>query len=239
MRRFFLLPAIALAFAVPAAAQITVGTASPDLAIGPLGVDSQNAGFIPTAIAETFFAPPGESYLQSFSFFLSSFANGGALQLSASIYAFSADHLIGSALFTSPFVSGSDNEAGFDTRTIGGDPTAPLNILLSPGATYALVLSAFDGNATTPDPSTVLVGATFDDTYAGGAMFLSLAPDNASLFGDGAFLSDPSFGSDMAFSASFTSTALVATPEPATLMLMATGLAGVGLFAKRRRRRAE
>jgi len=103
---------------------------------------------------------------------------------------------------------------------------------------YALVLSAFDGNALTPDPSTVLFGATADDTYAGGALFVSLAPDKASLFGDGAFFSDPSVGgSDLAFSASFTSTA--ATPEPATLMLMATGLAGVGLFAKRRRRRSE
>jgi hypothetical protein len=134
-------------------------------------------------------------------------------------------------------VSGSDNEAGFDSRTVGGDPAAPLNILLSPGATYALVLSAFDGNALTPDPSTVLVGATADDTYAGGSMFVSLTSDKTSLFGDGAFISDASFGSDVAFSASFTNSALVATPEPATWMLMATGLMGVGVFAKRRRRR--
>lgn len=228
-----------MALAAPAAAQVTVGTGAPDLGIGPLGVDSQNAGFIPTAIAQTFFAPPGASYLQSFTFFLSSFANGGALKLNASVYAFSIDHLIGAALFTSPFVNGSDNEAGFDSRTVGGDPAAPLNILLSPGATYALVLSAFDGNASTPDPSTVLVGATSDDTYGGAnsALFVSLGPDKASLFGDGAFISDPSFGSDVAFSATFTNAALVATPEPATWMLMATGLVGVGVFTKRRRRR--
>lgn len=237
MRRFLLIPAIAMAFAAPVAAQVTVSTGSPDLGIGPLGVDAANAGFIPTAIAETFFAPPDGAYLQSFTFFLSSFANGGALKLSASLYAFSADHLIGSALFTSPFVNGSDNEAGFDSRTVGGDPTAPLNIFLAPNTTYAMVLSAFDGNAATPDGSTVLVGVTSADTFSGGSLFLSLAPDNASLFGDGAFISDASFGSDVAFSASLTATRLVATPEPATLMLMATGLAGVGLFAKRRRRR--
>lgn len=237
MRRFLLIPAVAMALAAPAAAQVTVGTGAPDLGIGPLGVDSQNAGFIPTAIAQTFFAPPGASYLQGFTFFLSSFANGGALKLNASIYAFSADHLIGAALFTSPFVNGSDNEAGFDSRTVGGDPAAPLNILLSPGAVYALVLSAFDGNAATPDPSTVLVGATADDTYAGGSLFVSLGSDKTSLFGDGAFISDASFGSDVAFSATFTSAALVSTPEPATWMLMATGLMGVGVFAKRRRRR--
>ena len=151
MRRFLLLPSMVLAFAVPAAAQVTVGSAPADAAVGQLGVDSQNAGFIPTAIAQTFFAPPGQSYLQSFTFFLSSFANGGDLKLNASIYAFSADHLIGSALFTSPF-NGTDNEAPtvaeFDSHTVGGDPSAPLNILLSPGSVYALVLSAFDGNTT-------------------------------------------------------------------------------------------
>ncbi|MEP6491090.1 MAG: PEP-CTERM sorting domain-containing protein [bacterium] len=235
MRRFFLLPALLVALATPAFAQVTIGTGAPTNEVAPLGKDS-NLGTIPTAIAETFFAPVGQDYLQAFSFFVKGgFGDAGSsLLLSASIYEFSVDHLVGSALFTSASVNGN-NAATDQPLSFGGDPNAPLNIFLAPGQMYALVLSSVSNYAATPDGSTVSVGATQDDAFAGGQLFISLETDQAALFNSGAFFTSDDTP-DAAFSASLTSAPVVSTPEPASFVLMATGLAGVGLVVKRRRR---
>jgi MYXO-CTERM domain-containing protein len=235
MRRFFLTSAIVSALAAPLggsiAAQVTINTGTPAEYVGPLGKDS-NFGPIPTAIAQTFFAPAGTSFLQSFSFFFTNFINGGALLLDASVYQFDGDHLTGPALFTSATVHGTDSFG--DEMVTFGSQVAPLKVFASPGTMYALVLSAVNSYALTPDGSSVLVGGTATDAYPNGDLFVSTAIDAPSLSAPGGFFAagDPA---DAAFSATFTTTAVTPTPEPTSVTLVVLGLAGVGGAGLRRR----
>jgi len=228
MRRLLLASAIAATLSAPLAAQITVASGTSQNYFGPLGIDSQ--GFPASAIAQTFMTPGGANYLQSFSFYLSNSFNGNLLFLQAAVYQFDAGgFLAGPALFTSALFNGSGNVNGNDTFTFGNQ----LNIALSPNVVYALVLSSLPGAAQTPDGSTVLANLADGDTYAGGSLFYALSTNAADLSAPGGFTSLDD-ATDVAFSGSFTPTA---TPEPATLMLVGTGLAGMGGVAVRRRRR--
>jgi hypothetical protein len=228
MRRLLLTTTVALALSAPLGAQVTVSTGAPTDYLGPLGIDSQ-LGPIPTAIAQSFIAPAGTSYLQSFTFYFTNFINGGSLNLDASVYAFNGSQLVGPALFASALFLGTNSFA--DVPMTFGTPTAPLNILLAPNTTYALILSVLSGAVQTPDGSSVLVGASSTDSYADGGLFFSTDASAPLTF------SAADYPPDAAFSAAFSSSAVVGTPEPATLMLVATGMAGVGGVVARRRRR--
>ncbi len=227
MRRLLLASVIAATLSSPLTAQTTVTSGTSQNYFGPLGVDSQ--GFPASAIAQTFMTPAGMNYLQSFSFYLSNSFNGNLLFLQAAVYQFNGDFLAGPALFTSALFNGSGNTNGNDTFTFGNS----LNIALSPNVVYALVLSTLPGAGQTPDGSTVLANLADGDTYAGGSLFYAVSTNPADLSSPGGFTSLDGT-TDVAFSATFTGTA---TPEPATLVLMATGLAGMGGVAVRRRRR--
>lgn len=230
MRCFLLTAAIATsAISTPLAAQVTVSTGTPTDYIGPLGIDSQ-LGPIPTAIAQTIVAPAGASYLQSFTFYFTNFINGGSLNLDASVYAFDGTQLTGPALFASALFLGTNSLS--DVPVTFGSATNPLNLFLGPSTTYALVLSTIGGASQTPDGSSVLVGASSTDAYAGGALFYSTDPSAPLTF------SEAGYPPDAAFSATFTSAPVVSTPEPGSLMLVATGVAGVaGMVVRRRKSR--
>ena len=233
MRRFLLPAAIAAiaatAASTPLAAQVTVSTGTPTEHIGPLGIDSQ-LGPIPTAIAQTIVAPIGANYLQSFTFYFTNFINGGSLYLDASVYAFDGSQLTGPALFASALFLGTNSLS--DVPVTFGTAADPLNILLGPSTTYALVLSAVGGASLTPDGSSVLVGASSTDAYTDGALFFSTDPSAPLTF------SEAGYPPDAAFSATFTSAPVTSTPEPASLMLVATGVAGLGGMVVRRRKNA-
>jgi hypothetical protein len=231
--RCFLLTAVVAAIAAtatstPLAAQVTVSTGTPTDYIGPLGIDSQ-LGPIPTAIAQTIIAPVGTSYLQSFTFYFTNFINGGSLTLDASVYAFNGSQLTGPALFASALFLGT-NSLG-DVPVTFGTIGAPLNIFLAPSTTYALVLSTIAGAPQTPDGSSVLVGASSTDAYTDGTLLFSTDASAPLSF------SEAGYPPDAAFAATFTSAPVVATPEPASLMLVATGVAGVGGMVVRRRKK--
>ena len=233
MRRILVLSAFASALALPLGAQTQVSSGTSTDYIGPLGKDSQGTPL--TAIAQTFLLPTGTNYLQSFTFYLASQLNGNQLFLQASVYQFSGDQLTGPALFASALFAGSGNTGGNDTFTFGNTTTSPLNLFLAPNVTYAIVLSALNGNGSTPDGSTVQANLAAGDTYADGALFYSMVASQADLSAPGAF-SSLDGTTDVAFDATFTAAPIVSTPEPATLMLVATGLAGMGGVVSRRRR---
>ena len=230
MRRLLLLLGLATSLASPLAAQVTVSTGQSNDYIGPLGIDSQGGPL--SAIAQTFMRPAGMNYLQAFTLYLTNSFAGDMLFLQASVYRFDTDHLSGPALFASALFAGSGNVIGNDAFTFGGGASS-LNVLLAPNAVYAIVLSALPGAAQSPDGSTVLANLGATD-YANGALYYSFAGSQADLSTGGAFAALDGT-TDAAFSASFSVTA---TPEPATLMLVATGFAGMGGVVARRRRKA-
>jgi hypothetical protein len=234
MRRYLLAFALASFTAAPLAAQFTINTGPAAQTVGPIGKDSQAEGF-PSTFAQTFIAPTGFNSLQSFSFYLTNFINGGAVLLDASVYQFQDDHLSGAALYTTQ-LNGTDSQVDAGVLVQFGSAGSPLNVLLTQGTTYALVMSAANRYAATPDGSSVAGGATLLDAYDNGSLFLSSATDLTALGTGGAFFAADG-EIDAAFSATFVSTASTVVPEPATVALFGAGLMLIGVVGVRRRQR--
>jgi hypothetical protein len=241
IRRFLLSILIAAAAATPLAAQqvtVTSGPISTD--VGPVGNDV-DLGSIPTVLAQTFTPVGGFNYVQSFQFFMSQgFGSGGSsLALQANIYAFDTDHLVGSGLFSPIDFFGTD--AVTEQSVSIGSSEHPLNWFVAPGQTYALVLSTINGGPP-PDHATITVAAT-DASFLGGSLFYSMVTDPGHLTDVGAFAdAGDAFGSgpgslEAAGSATFSKTRVVGTPEPSTIVMLATGLIPIGAVVRRRRRR--
>jgi hypothetical protein len=241
MRRLLLSTLIAFAAATPAAAQqVTVASGPLSFDVGPLGYDV-DAGPLPTVFAQTFGTTGGFNYLQSFQFFMNhGFASGSALVLQADVYAFDTDHLVGSALFAPIDLFGTDEFT--DQSVTIGSSEHPLNWFLTPGQTYALVLSTINGGPQ-PDHASITIGVT-DAGFLGGSLFFALATDPADLTDPGAFTDAGGyFGAgpgtlEAAGSATFTADRVVGTPEPSTVVMLASGLIPLGAIVRRRRRAA-
>jgi PEP-CTERM motif-containing protein len=229
MRKIVFAFFVACALARPSAAQVTVGTGTSTNYVGPLGNDSQGTPL--SAFAQTFVSPTGMNFLQQFTLYLSTELNGNQLFLQSSIYQFDGDRLTGPALFTSALFAGSGNAGDNDAFTFGSDGNL-LNVQLAPNVVYAMVLSALPGSALSADPSTVQVNLGATD-YANGELFYAVSTNPADLSAPGGFF-ELDGSTDAAFQASFSVTP---TPEPASLLLVASGFAGMGGVVARRRRK--
>jgi hypothetical protein len=213
------------------AQQINTGSSGTDAGIWPFGANNT------ATYGQTFTVPVGLSQLNQFTFQLYAGGNGSALDFYGFLMGWSGDRAAGPVLYQSALQHGTDNFSPVTyTFNTGG-------INLSSGSMYVAFLNASEFIAANPDatawdhlPSGV---NGFSDSYSGG---------NFNFFNNGGdfslLTSEPwenfsvgGFGEmDAAFTATFSDA--VATPEPASLALLATGLVGVFGAAGRRRKAA-
>jgi hypothetical protein len=164
---------------------------------------------------QVFTVSTSDTYLSSFSLFPTLVA-GSALTVQMSIYAWSGNNKMGSALFQSGAYAMANGSSGVLNYTP--------NLLLTQGTQYiAFLNTAGLGNSTNAQSGFTSVS----NTYAGGNFVWERTAEDGNW--------NDTF-SDTRFTAVFTQ-APAAVPEPASLGLLGLGAAGM-ILARRRKQRA-
>ncbi len=183
---------------------------------GPFGPAPDGA----ERFAQTFTRPAaGFDFLRGFTFYLGDFGpdgSGANLRFRAGIFTVDGNTL-GQQLFLSEERIGSAAYPSFDTYTF----TTP-GLRLDPTVTRFAILLQATGmqNAGT----NAIAGSAA--SYGGGAFYLVDEND---------YLIPLSQVPEMAFSATFDVAPTATVPEPGSVVLLAAGLAGVGVLGRRRR----
>ena len=205
MKHVVRLAALMIALPVIAGAQASITTPGVSI-VGPWG------GLYGTpTYGQTFMTPDAvNTRLDSFTFFITEGATGN---LFGAVYQWSGTGTLGSALFTS---AAQSIVVGANTINTGG-------IVLDAAAQYVAFLSTEGMAGGSPASSAWGRGP---DTYAGGEFVYT----NGTLDSNFWIPDRDDLQFDMRFNA-----AVVATPEPAGVILMGSGLLGVLGIARRRR----
>lgn len=233
MRRLPIALVLLFSLCVPASSQTTIGTGPPSpfwssgFAIGFGGTTYQTSG-------QTFTVPSVDNVLTQFSFYLLPYPGAPAYLRLKRWTGLTTE---GPVLF--------EGEASTVTPVVASVP---------PGASVVLSTWSFSGLALvsgleyvaylTPTPwaaPNTLVGAAYHSywgLYSGGREVVANADTQPGLLTDpvpvngGAWF--PGAASDALFSAQFGPN--IVTPEPSSVILLGTGLLGLGFFARRQRR---
>jgi hypothetical protein len=189
-----------------------------------------------TTFGQTFTAPTGFSFLQTFSFWLSNdpglTTNSSSLLFQAYVMEWDSfnGHAVGPVLYTSGVQSGptaNSQRYNFDVTSIGLNPIAQYVAFLSASTQLSNIV---------PSDATAAMETSFLGTYTGGQfVFTTNGADFSSLSTDPwKFTGMPEYQSR--FEATFSDAAVSVVPEPSSLMLLALGVLTVLLVVAKRKR---
>lgn len=216
MKKLSLLVTLAMAFASGVAAQTTIGA--------PGGAEVRTWGVGNTPIYGQTITTPTDNLLDQFSFWLGrtsplSSTPTPSIDFKAYVYGWSdaMGKATGSALYTSALVNHSTTTSGAFSRydfNVGG-------LSLVSGQKYVLFIETVGGSGG------IFVESTTGNEYAGGDFWFNNSGD------PGTTWSGPGFptATDLKFEAKFSP-----VPEPSTGLLLLTGLLGIGIVGRNRRR---
>lgn len=227
MKRLVLIGSL---LATPLAAQTTIETTSfwnGSFNVFPFGKPET------ATYGQSFTVPVGDDVLQSFSFFLRDIGAGNQLLFQGYVSAWdgTAFHLTGPLLYTSGIQNGPPAGGGFTRYDFVTGGTT-----LVSGQVYIAFLSVSGhfGDIAPAEAGTDW-GYLGVNEYAGGGFWFQNSLDDFSVLSTNEWTSFG--GDDLAFELQFDQGGPTVIPEPATVVLLGTGL-GILLLGARRRRKS-